>query len=169
MFNPQLGYPQFSPVVIRSKSDKMGSIETAVSTPELSFEKFHNVLGNGLRGSEKMHQGVNPSDKSLLWDVPIATERDLDEAVEVAREAFKSWSKTSWTERQEVMGRMRDELQKHIPEMAKLLSLEGGKPVSSVVKIDVNCTEWRDRYNLRPARSWQPSVHWIGIVSCRYL
>jgi acyl-CoA reductase-like NAD-dependent aldehyde dehydrogenase len=109
----------------------MGSIGTAVPAPELSFERFHNVLGNGLRSSEKIHQGVNPSDKSLLWDVPIATERDLDEAVEVAREAFKSWSKTSWTERQEVMRRMRDELQKHIPEMAKLLSVEGGKPVSS--------------------------------------
>lgn len=115
----------------------MGSIETALPAPELSFQKFHNVLANGLRSSEKIHQGVNPSDKSPLWDVPIATERDLDEAVELGREAFKTWSKTSWTERQEVLGRMRDELQKHIPEMAKLLSVEGGKPVSYVGNVDI--------------------------------
>lgn len=109
----------------------MGSVETAPATaPELNFEKFHNVVASGLRSSEKIHHGVNPSDKSVLWDVPIATERDLDEAVEVARKAFQSWSKTSWAERQEVLGKMRDELAKHIPEMSKLISLEGGKPVS---------------------------------------
>ncbi|KUJ13663.1 aldehyde dehydrogenase [Mollisia scopiformis] len=107
----------------------MGSIETKAPAAELSFEKFHNVVAKGLRSSEKMHHGVNPSDKSELWDVPIATERDLDEAVEVAREAFKSWSKTTWAERQQVLAKMRAELQKHVPEMAKLLSLEGGKPI----------------------------------------
>ncbi|CZR58551.1 related to aldehyde dehydrogenase (NAD+), mitochondrial [Phialocephala subalpina] len=108
----------------------MGSIETApAGAAELSYEKFHNVVASGLRGSEKVHHGVNPSDKSPLWDVPIATERDLDEAVEVARKAFESWSKTSWAERQEILGKMRDELTKHIPDMARLLSLEGGKPI----------------------------------------
>lgn len=108
----------------------MGSLETAPPAPKLDFEKFQNIIGKGFRGSEKIHNGVNPSDKSLLWDVPIATERDLDEAVEVAREAFKSWSKTSWEERQAALGHMRDELSKHVPEMARVLSLEGGKPVS---------------------------------------
>lgn len=111
----------------------MGSIETATPAPELNFEKFYNVVAKDLRGSDKIHHGVNPSDRSLLWDVPIATERDLDEAVEIAREAFKSWSKTSWAERQQVMARMRDELQKYVPEMAKLLSLETGKPVSWIM------------------------------------
>jgi acyl-CoA reductase-like NAD-dependent aldehyde dehydrogenase len=114
----------------------MGDIETApAGAAELSYEKFHNVVASGLRGSEKVHHGVNPSDKSPLWDVPIATERDLDEAVEVARKAFESWSKTSWAERQEILGKMRDELTKHIPDMARLLSLEGGKPVSRFVHV----------------------------------
>ena len=109
----------------------MGSVETVPAAAlELSFEKFQNVIASGLRGSEKVHHSVNPSDKSLLWDVPIATERDLDEAVEIAREAFKSWSKTTWAHRQDVLGKMRDELAKRVPEFAKLLSLEGGKPVS---------------------------------------
>lgn len=107
----------------------MGSLETAAPA-KLDFEKFQNVMAKGLSGSEKIHNGVNPSDKALLWDVPIATERDLDEAVEAAREAFKSWSKTSWGERQVLLGKMRDELSKYIPQMARILSLEGGKPVS---------------------------------------
>ncbi|KAH6664559.1 betaine aldehyde dehydrogenase 1 [Halenospora varia] len=111
----------------------MGSVETVPAAAlELSFEKFQNVIASGLRGSEKVHHSVNPSDKSLLWDVPIATERDLDEAVEIAREAFKSWSKTTWAHRQDVLGKMRDELAKRVPEFAKLLSLEGGKPANTI-------------------------------------
>lgn len=111
---------------------KMGSIAAeALPVKGLSFEKFENVIAGSLRGGKEIHHGVNPSNKSLLWDVPIATENDLDEAVDCAREAFKTWSKTSWASRQTIIKQMREELKKHIPEFAKMLGLEGGKPVST--------------------------------------
>jgi acyl-CoA reductase-like NAD-dependent aldehyde dehydrogenase len=106
-------------------------VETApAAAPKLSSENFHNVIAGSLRSSKKVHRRVNPSDKSLLWDVPIATERDLGEAVEIAREVFKTWSKTTRVYRQDVLGEMRDALATLVPQFAKLLSLGGGKPVS---------------------------------------
>jgi acyl-CoA reductase-like NAD-dependent aldehyde dehydrogenase len=96
----------------------------------IDWEKFHNTVAGKPRGSLKIHQGVNPSDKAKLWDVPIASEHDLDDAVKSAQEAFKKWSKTTWKERQDILLQLRDELLSHRDEMAQLILRECGKPVS---------------------------------------
>ncbi|KAN0110828.1 betaine aldehyde dehydrogenase 1 [Hyaloscypha variabilis] len=95
----------------------------------LDFEKFHNTIAGKPRDSPKVHNGVNPSDKTKLWDVPIATEHDLDDAVKSAQEAFKTWSKTTWKERQDILLQIREELLSHRDEMAQLILKECGKPI----------------------------------------
>ena len=97
----------------------------------LDFEKFHNTIAGKPRDSAKIHNGVNPSDKSKLWDVPIATEHDLDDAVKSAQEAFKTWSKTTWKERQDILLQIREDLLSHRDEMAQMILKECGKPVSA--------------------------------------
>ncbi|KAG4417413.1 hypothetical protein IFR04_009482 [Cadophora malorum] len=99
------------------------------SGQQLEFEKFKNIVGDGLRDASKHHNGINPSDKSPLWDVPIATEADLNDAVKTAQNAFTSWSRTTWESRATALAHMRDELAKHREEMGKLLLLEAGKPI----------------------------------------
>lgn len=108
-----------------SNKKKMGD----ASGQQLEFEKFKNIVGDGLRDASKHHNGINPSDKSSLWDVPIATEADLNDAVKTAQNAFTSWSRTTWESRATALAHMRDELAKYREEMGKLLMLEAGKPV----------------------------------------
>ena len=79
--------------------------------------------------SPKVHNGINPSDKTKLWDVSIATEHDLDDAVRSGQEAFKKWSKTTWKDRQDILLQMVKELLSHRDEMAQLILKECGKPV----------------------------------------
>lgn len=110
----------------------MGSQVTPVD-----FSTFGNVIDGSLRSSKIMHQGVNPSDLSKLWDVPVATSQDLDDAVEAAQKSFTSWSKTPWESRQKIVSELHDLLQKHRDEFKKLIILEGGKPVS--VKFPLDC------------------------------
>lgn len=98
----------------------------------LDFEKFHNTIAGKSRDSPKVHNGVNPSDKTKLWDVPIAAEHDLDDAVKSAQEAFKRWSKTAWKERQSLLLRLREELLSHRVEMAQMILKECGKPVCRI-------------------------------------
>ena len=106
----------------------MGSTDKA----SLNWEKFQNVIAGGLRDSADIHHGVNPSDKTQLWDVPIATASDLDDAVESAQKAFKTWSKTSWKERTSLLAQVAEELLKHREEMGRLVMLEAGKPVRTL-------------------------------------
>jgi acyl-CoA reductase-like NAD-dependent aldehyde dehydrogenase len=104
--------------------------ETNGTKPTISFDSFSNIIAGQPRSSDKQHQSINPSTGKPLWDVPIATQHDLDDAVKSAQGAFKIWSKTPWKERQAAMRRIGEEVAKYVDELGRLVRLEGGKPVS---------------------------------------
>ncbi|KAI4595436.1 hypothetical protein KJ359_006781 [Pestalotiopsis sp. 9143b] len=77
-----------------------------------------------------MHHGIDPSTRKPLWDVPVASQSDLDEAISASRNAFTSWSKTSWESRREKLLQAREILLENKVKMAELLTKEVGKPIS---------------------------------------
>ncbi|TVY84825.1 putative aldehyde dehydrogenase FUS7 [Lachnellula suecica] len=95
----------------------------------IDFTTFNNIIAGQPRSSSQLHQGINPSTGKPLWDVPIATQHDLDDAVKSAQGGFKVWSKTPWEERGKIMLKIGEEVKKYSAEMAKLVMLEGGKPM----------------------------------------
>lgn len=95
----------------------------------VSFTIFQNVIAGQLRGSRINHRGQNPSDRSQLWEVPVANAADLDDAVEAAQEAFRTWSKVAWESRQEYLDKLRSTLLERKTEMSDLIMIEVGKPV----------------------------------------
>jgi delta 1-pyrroline-5-carboxylate dehydrogenase len=60
----------------------------------LDFETFYNIIDGKQRGSDKIHHGINPATGQELWDVPIASQQDLDDAVAAAKKAFPAWRDT---------------------------------------------------------------------------
>ena len=70
---------------------------------------------------------VSPIDGNLLSSVPMSTIDELNKAVESAKNAFESWSKTPIKERVQVFFRYRYLLEKNLDELTKLVSEENGK------------------------------------------
>ena len=99
-------------------------------TSVLADLAFRNVIDGTLRSSKTTDQGINPSNKTRLWDVPVATAEDLDDAVKAAQRSFRSWSQTSWESRQTLICNLRGLLLDHREELANIIMLEAGKPVS---------------------------------------
>ncbi|KAI4791194.1 aldehyde dehydrogenase, partial [Aureobasidium sp. EXF-8845] len=99
-------------------------------TANISFDSdFGNVINGDLRTkSENYHQGVNPATGEKLWDVPIANQSDVDEAVASAEKAFKSWSVKPIEERKELLRNFRDVWSGYQEEFTTLLCKETGKP-----------------------------------------
>lgn len=93
------------------------------------FFTFNNVIAGKCRSSERTDRTINPSDKKPLWEVPVASTRDLDDAVASAQKAFVKWSRTKWSDRQGYLARARDVLFQNRDQMAQLIVQEGGKPV----------------------------------------
>jgi len=72
----------------------------------------------------------NPSEGSVISRVPLSTHREVDRAVESARAAFPGWSGTPIKERVQVFYRYKALLERHLDELAALVTEENGKIAS---------------------------------------
>jgi gamma-glutamyl-gamma-aminobutyraldehyde dehydrogenase len=85
---------------------------------------------------------VSPRDGQVVAHLPAADEGDIDRVVKSARTAFLSgvWSRLEPRERGEVLIRWADLLEEHRDEMALLVALEMGKPVTDAWFIELRTT-----------------------------
>ncbi|HTC00630.1 MAG TPA: aldehyde dehydrogenase family protein, partial [Ferruginibacter sp.] len=97
--------------------------------------KFVNASSN------KTLEVISPVDGTLLSTVPLSTSQDLDVAVQSAKAAFPTWSKTPIKERIQVFFRYKYLLEKKLKELAELCSEENGKVYSESVAEIEKCIE----------------------------
>lgn len=88
-------------------------------------------------GNAEQFPIVDPSSGQRIGDIPIASEREVSEAVFAARNAFEGWRKTSPSQREEPLRRLGMLLKAHDEEFAQLESLDVGKPISHASFLDV--------------------------------
>ena len=72
---------------------------------------------------------INPATEEVLDVVPSGTEADVARAVAAAKEAFPQWRDTPAAERANHLHRVAAKIRQHFDELARLLTLEEGKPV----------------------------------------
>lgn len=99
----------------------------------ISFDTFHNIVDGQQRGSKNIHNGIDPTNGEKLWDVPIAGQQDVDDAVAAAKRVFPSWSKTPFEKRKEMLANFAEVVNSYSEEMTNLLCKETGKPVSCCI------------------------------------
>ena len=74
---------------------------------------------------------LDPATGEKLWDVPIANQQDVDDAVVSAQKAFEGWSVVPFEKRVELLTKFKDHYLSYADEMVNLLCQETGKPVST--------------------------------------
>jgi aldehyde dehydrogenase (NAD+) len=89
--------------------------------------------------SGKTFGTINPSTGEEICQVAEAGVADVDKAVRAARMAFEQgpWRKTSASERGRLLYRLADLIEANTDELAKLETLDNGKPVARAKAIDV--------------------------------
>jgi len=73
---------------------------------------------------------INPSTGETVGLLPLASPADLDAAVAAAARAFKPWAAKSDAERAQALRDCADAIESHAEELARLLTLEQGKPLN---------------------------------------
>jgi aldehyde dehydrogenase (NAD+) len=82
-------------------------------------------------------QVMNPSDGSVLAEVAMAGEKEIDLAVTAGAQAFPGWSALAPKDRALLLHRFADALEKHSAELAQLESLDVGKPIAAAEGFDI--------------------------------
>ncbi|MEH7119171.1 CoA-acylating methylmalonate-semialdehyde dehydrogenase [Neobacillus vireti] len=113
-------------------------------------ENLH-ILKNYIGGSWKeslskqMDEVVNPATGEVIARVPFSTREDLDIAVSIAKQAFKTWKKVPVPRRARILFRYQQLLVENWEELANLITLENGKSYEEAygeVQRGIECVEF---------------------------
>ncbi|GAA6621467.1 aldehyde dehydrogenase family protein [Scytonema sp. NUACC26] len=89
--------------------------------------------------SGKRFETINPATGETICSVAEADAADVDKAVRAARAAFNNgeWRKMSVTRRGELLYKLADLIEQNKEELARLETLDNGKPLSESMNADL--------------------------------
>jgi aldehyde dehydrogenase (NAD+) len=107
--------------------------------------------------SGKTFPTINPATEEKIADVQQASALDVDKAVQAARRAFDSgpWRRTYGEDRGRMLYRLAELIEKNAEELARLETLDNGKPISDSKNIDVPLSARVYRYYA----GWADKIH----------
>ena len=84
-----------------------------------------------------LYTSTNPANGEVLAQCAQATKEDVDAAVAAAWEAFPEWKKTTKEERAAILDKIGDRIEENMELLAKVESMDNGKPIRETMAIDV--------------------------------
>ena len=103
------------------------------------MEKILNYIGGKLAApsSGKFLDNFNPSEGKVYSLVADSDERDVNEAVKAAKQAFPSWSAMPTEERCKILLRIADLIDRDLDKLALAESIDNGKTVKLAKAVDI--------------------------------
>lgn len=104
-------------------------MSSSATTQALELQNY--VHGAWRRSTTQEYADVtNPATAELLARTPLSTSADVDGAVQAAADAFPAWRRTPPGERIQYLFKLKNLLDEHIDEIARLITRENGKTLA---------------------------------------
>ena len=94
------------------------------------MESFNLLIDGRLVAGDTTMPVINPATEETIAACPRASLNQLNEAVAAAKAAFPAWAATPIGERRKAIAQMADKIEQNTDELARLLTLEQGKPIA---------------------------------------
>src|SRR3954469_7543250 len=96
------------------------------------MERWGLVIGGRRVETERGQAVINPSTGGVVGQMPLASAAQLDEAVASAAKTFLTWRDVPDADRAGACRAIADTIEQHAEELARLLTLEQGKPLNGL-------------------------------------
>lgn len=145
-----------------------------IDLPQVETHLYIN--GKWLEGSEGTFEVKNPATWEILATVQKGGEKETKEAIQAANKAFEGWSQTSPAERAKLMNKMADLVENDSERLAKIMTMEQGKPLSQAaaeIQTNVENLRWNAAEGQRilgdivpspTTNQWQARKQPVGVV-----
>ncbi len=137
----------------------MASVMSSPAENKVRISATKLLINNRWVASEsgKTFATVNPSTGEEICQVAEADAADVEKAVKAARAAFEHgpWKKMAASERGRLMNRLADLMEQNADELARLESLDNGKPYKIAKAVDVAASVSCYRY----FAGWADKIH----------
>src|SRR3984957_921881 len=127
----------------------MASVVSSPHESQVAISATKLLINNRWVSSEsgRTFATINPSTGEEICQVAEADAADVDQAVKAARAAFEGpWRKLRASERGRLLYRLADLIEANAEELARIESLDSGKPLSIARSVDVAKTVACYRY-----------------------
>ena len=93
------------------------------------YEKLY-INGEWVEATGKgIIEVVNPANEKIIGSVPVGSQNDVDAAVLAAKNAFHSWSNSSYDERMEILNKLSASIKEKTEDLAQTITAEVGTPI----------------------------------------
>ncbi|MBB4118931.1 aldehyde dehydrogenase [Mesonia hippocampi] len=102
-------------------------------------EKYDNFINGKWTAPIKgdYFDNVSPIDGKVFTKAAHSTVEDINLAVDAAHEAFKTWGKTSATERSIILNKIADRLEANLEKLAAVETIDNGKAIRETLNADI--------------------------------
>src|SRR6266480_6422546 len=104
-------------------------MSSAVTTQVTDLQNYVNGAWRRSTATEYFDV-TNPATAELLARTPLSTSADVDAAVQAAADAFPAWRRTPPGERVQYLFRLKNLIEEHLDELARLITMENGKTLT---------------------------------------
>lgn len=111
-----------------------------MSTNKPQFkEKYDNYINGKWTApvQGKYFDNISPIDGKVFTKAAHSTVEDLNLAVDAAHEAFKTWGKTSATERSIILNKIADRIEENLQYIAAVETIDNGKAIRETLNADI--------------------------------
>ena len=95
------------------------------------------INGQLIEGQGSPYAVYNPSEGSVVANIPEASAAQVDEAVQAADQAFDSWAQTPPRDRAHLLLKLADRIEAQAESLARLESLNCGKPYAAALNDEI--------------------------------
>ncbi|WP_291727919.1 aldehyde dehydrogenase family protein [Bernardetia sp.] len=139
-------------------------MEATKTSDKLAFPKFKERYDNFINGEwtspikGEYFDNTSPVTGSSITKIARSTKEDVELALDAAHEAFKTWSKTSATERSNILLKIADIMEENLEFLAKVETVDNGKAVRETKAADLPLAIDHFRYFAGVIRAEEGSV-----------
>ena len=94
-------------------------------------------MADKIKPDNDMITSTNPFDLNVLGEVKAARQKEIGEAIQQARRAYRTWKRLAYQERAKYLLRFRDVILNRLDELVSLVTQETGKPTSEVLPTEI--------------------------------
>ncbi|WP_199117336.1 aldehyde dehydrogenase family protein, partial [Pedobacter sp. ASV28] len=122
-------------------------MEQIVKKPEFKSQYDNYINGQFVAPiNGKYFDNISPIDGKVFTKVAHSSKEDLELAVNAAAEAFKTWSKTSATERSIILHKIAQRMEDNLEYLATVETIDNGKAIRETLNADLPLSVDHFRY-----------------------
>ncbi len=103
-------------------------------------------------------KNLSPINGKLLCEVPLSSEKDIENALDAAHKAKCAWSQTSPTERSNLLLKIADKIEANLELIAHAETWDNGKPIRETINADIPLAIDHFRYFAGCIRAQEGSI-----------